>query len=95
VLACVVDCIDCAADSAIVAAILEGVTAAQDLTGHLNASEMSTIGMPWLMVSITEYKYTFNGKFFKSIFPLVLAYVMTGHKYQGTTICSEVLVDVF
>jgi hypothetical protein len=55
VLACVVDCIDCAADSAVVAAVLEGVTAAQQLAGHLHASEMcSTIRRPWIMVSIND-----------------------------------------
>jgi hypothetical protein len=41
-----------------------------------------------------QYKYTFNGKFYKSTFPLALAYAMTGHKCQGATICSKVLVDV-
>jgi hypothetical protein len=55
VLACVVDCIDCVADSAVVAAVLEGVAAAQNLAVHLNASEMcSTIGRPWIMVSIND-----------------------------------------
>jgi hypothetical protein len=41
-----------------------------------------------------QYKYTFNGKFYKSTFPLALAYAMTGHKCQGARICSKVLVDV-
>lgn len=54
VFACVVDCIDCAADSAVVAAVLEGVTAAQHLARHLNASEMLTVGRPWIMVSIND-----------------------------------------
>jgi hypothetical protein len=42
----------------------------------------------------TFVRYTFNSKFFKSTFPLVLAYAMAGHKCQGATICSKVLVDV-
>ncbi|KAG0588613.1 hypothetical protein KC19_2G255900 [Ceratodon purpureus] len=50
VFACVVDCIDCAADSAVVAAVLEGVTAAQLLARHLNV----TVGRPWIMVSIND-----------------------------------------
>jgi hypothetical protein len=41
-----------------------------------------------------QYKYTFNGKFYKLAFPLALAYAMTGHKCQRATICSKVLVDV-
>ncbi|KAG0627559.1 hypothetical protein M758_2G210200 [Ceratodon purpureus] len=45
-----VDCIDCAADSAVVAAVLEGVTAAQLLARHLNV----TVGRPWIMVSIND-----------------------------------------
>lgn len=50
-----VDCIDCAADSAVVAAVLDGVTAAQHLAGHLHASEMcTTIRRPWIMVSISD-----------------------------------------
>lgn len=52
--ACIVDCIDCAADSAVVAAVLEGVAAAQHLARHLNASEMFTVGRPWIMVSIND-----------------------------------------
>jgi hypothetical protein len=37
---------------------------------------------------------TLEGKFYKSIFPLALAYVMIGHKSQGVTISSKVLVDI-
>lgn len=53
-IACVVDCIDCAADSAVVAAVLEGVTAAQHLARHLIASEIPIIRRPWIMVSIND-----------------------------------------
>jgi len=53
-LACVVDCIDCAADSAVVAAVLEGVAAAQHLARHLDAAEMFKCGRPWIMVSIND-----------------------------------------
>lgn len=49
-----VDCIDCAADSAVVAAVLEGVTAAQHLARHLIASEIPIIRRPWIMVSIND-----------------------------------------
>ena len=54
VFAFVVDCIDCAADSAVVAAVLDGVTAAQHLARHLNAAEMFSVGRPWIMVSIND-----------------------------------------
>lgn len=49
-----VDCIDCAADSAVVAAVLEGVEAAQHFARHLNAAEVFKCGRPWIMVSIND-----------------------------------------
>jgi hypothetical protein len=42
----------------------------------------------------TKLNYTSKGRFYKSIFPLPLAYAMIGHKSQGVTISSKVLVDI-
>ena len=41
-----VDCIDCAADLAVIAAVREGMTMAQKLTGQVT--------LPWLMVSLND-----------------------------------------
>ncbi len=38
--------------------------------------------------------YISEGRFYKLIFPLALAYVMIGHISQGVTISSKVLVDI-
>jgi ATP-dependent DNA helicase PIF1 len=38
--------------------------------------------------------YTFDKKFYKSGFPIVLAYAMIGHKSQGATISTNVVVDI-
>jgi ATP-dependent exoDNAse (exonuclease V) alpha subunit len=44
--------------------------------------------------STFEHVYTFGKKFYKSGFPIVLAYAMTGHKSQGATISTNVVVDI-
>ena len=41
-----------------------------------------------------QHVYTFGKKFYKSGFPIVLAYAMTGHKSQGATISTNVVVDI-
>jgi ATP-dependent exoDNAse (exonuclease V) alpha subunit len=40
------------------------------------------------------FNYTSKGRFYKLTFPLALAYAMTGHKSQGLTNSSKVLVDI-
>jgi ATP-dependent DNA helicase PIF1 len=42
----------------------------------------------------TKFNYTYKGKFFKSTFPLALAYAITGHKAQGATVASKVVIDI-
>jgi hypothetical protein len=42
-----------------------------------------------------HYKYMFRGKLFKAIFMLPLAYAMFGHKSQGATISSKIIVDIW
>jgi hypothetical protein len=41
-----------------------------------------------------HYKYLFQGKLFKAIFMLPLAYAMFGHKSQGATTSSSIIVDI-
>jgi hypothetical protein len=41
-----------------------------------------------------KLNHTSKGRFYKLIFPLALAYAMIGHKSQGVTISSNVLVDI-
>ncbi len=42
-----------------------------------------------------HYKYLFQGKLFKAIFMLPLAYAMFGNKAQGATISSKIIVDIW
>jgi hypothetical protein len=42
-----------------------------------------------------QYKFTFNMKFYKSMFSLPLAYAMTGHKCQGAILYYKVLIDIY
>ena len=44
--------------------------------------------------STFEHVYTFGNFFYKSGFFIVLAYAMTGHKSQGATISTNVVVDI-
>ncbi len=41
-----------------------------------------------------KLNYNLEGRFYKLIFPLALAYVMIGHKSQGITFSSKVLVNI-
>ncbi|KAL3677512.1 hypothetical protein R1sor_027460 [Riccia sorocarpa] len=49
-----VDCIDCAADSAIVAAVKEGITAASHVMQMLGNKVASLRRQPWVMISIND-----------------------------------------
>jgi ATP-dependent DNA helicase PIF1 len=39
-------------------------------------------------------KNTYDGYYYKASFPIMLAYAITGHKSQGATISSNVLIDI-
>jgi ATP-dependent DNA helicase PIF1 len=41
-----------------------------------------------------QYKYTSEAYYYKASFPIVLAYAITGHKSQGATIATNVLIDI-
>jgi hypothetical protein len=41
-----------------------------------------------------QHKYTYEAYYYKASFPIVLAYAMTGHKSQGATIATNVLIDI-
>ena len=41
-----------------------------------------------------QHKYTYEQYYYKASFPIVLAYAMTGHKSQGATISTKVIVDI-
>ena len=41
-----------------------------------------------------QHMYTFGKNFYKSGFPVLLAYTMIGHKSQGATISTNVVVDI-
>ncbi len=41
-----------------------------------------------------HHKYTYEAYFYKTSFPIVLTYVITGHKTQGATITSKVFIDL-
>jgi hypothetical protein len=49
-----VDCIDCAADSAVVTAVMEGVSTACSLALELYPAASIVIQKPWIMVSIND-----------------------------------------
>ncbi len=49
-----VDCIDCAADSAVVTAVMEGVSTACSLALELHPAASIVIQKPWIMVSIND-----------------------------------------
>ncbi len=48
------DCIDCAADSAVVTAVMEGVSIACSLALELHPAASIVIQRPWIMVSIND-----------------------------------------
>jgi hypothetical protein len=41
-----------------------------------------------------QYKYTYEAYYYKASFPIILAYLIIGHKAQGATIKSKVLLDI-
>jgi ATP-dependent exoDNAse (exonuclease V) alpha subunit len=41
-----------------------------------------------------QQKYTYDGYYYKTSFPITLAYAITRHKSQGTTISSKVIIDI-
>jgi len=41
-----------------------------------------------------QNKYDFEGHFYKSSFPLMLGYAITGHKSQGATISSRAMIHI-
>ncbi|BBN04002.1 hypothetical protein MPTK1_3g01080 [Marchantia polymorpha subsp. ruderalis] len=49
-----VDCIDCAADSAIVAAVLEGINAAEQVLQTIGSGIARSFKKPWVMISIND-----------------------------------------
>ncbi|CAM6007198.1 unnamed protein product [Sphagnum balticum] len=49
-----VDCIDCAADSAVVTAVMEGVSTACSLALELHPAASIVLQRPWIMVSIND-----------------------------------------
>jgi len=41
-----------------------------------------------------QYKYTYEAYYYKASFPIILAYAIIGHKAQGATIKSKVIIDI-
>ncbi len=41
-----------------------------------------------------KHKYTYDGYYYKATFPITLAYAIIGHKSQGATISSKVIIDI-
>jgi ATP-dependent exoDNAse (exonuclease V) alpha subunit len=41
-----------------------------------------------------QNKYDFLGHFYKTSFPLMLGYAITGHKSQGAMISSKVMIHI-
>jgi len=41
-----------------------------------------------------QHKYTYNAYYYKTLFPITLAYVITSHKSQGVTINSKIIIDM-
>jgi ATP-dependent exoDNAse (exonuclease V) alpha subunit len=41
-----------------------------------------------------QNKYDFQGHFYKTLFPLMLSYAIIGHKSQGATISSKVIIHI-
>jgi ATP-dependent DNA helicase PIF1 len=43
---------------------------------------------------IFQHKYTYDGYYYKATLLITLAYAIIGHKSQGTTINSKVIIDI-
>jgi ATP-dependent exoDNAse (exonuclease V) alpha subunit len=41
-----------------------------------------------------QHKYTYDGYYYKALFPITLEYAITRHKSQGATISSKVIIDM-
>jgi ATP-dependent DNA helicase PIF1 len=41
-----------------------------------------------------QYKYTYDAYYYKTLFPIILAYVITSHKSQGAIINSKVIIYI-
>ncbi len=41
-----------------------------------------------------QHKYTYEAYYYKTSFPITLAYVIIGHKSQGRTINSKVIINI-
>jgi uncharacterized membrane protein YjdF len=41
-----------------------------------------------------QNKYDYQGHFYKTLFPLMLSYAIIGHKSQGATISSKVMIHI-
>jgi len=41
-----------------------------------------------------QHKYTYDGYYYKALFPITLAYAIIGHKSQGRIISSKVIIDI-
>jgi ATP-dependent exoDNAse (exonuclease V) alpha subunit len=39
-----------------------------------------------------QHKYTYDEYYYKTSFPIILAYAMTSHKSQGATIATKAIV---
>lgn len=37
-----------------------------------------------------KYRYSYNAYYYKTSFPIIITYVMTGHKAQNATIASKI-----
>ncbi len=57
--------------------------------------QLTTSSMKMILKKKTfQHKYTYDGYYYQTIFPIALAYVITSHKSQGTTINAKVIIDV-
>jgi len=61
-----------------------------NISGAFNPSEYVQI----VRKKSIQNKYDFQGHFYKSSFPLMLGYAITGHKSQGVTISSKVMIHI-
>jgi len=68
-----------------------------DLKNNIVAIEvqLTTNSIKMILKKYTfQHKYTYDAYYYKTLFPITLAYVITGHKSQGATINSKVIIDI-
>lgn len=83
-------------------AAANGATGIVTLLEHKGPGLLSAVGLRLsdtgkeLSVHCLDIKHIYNNgtRFYKSSFPLVLGYALTGHKSQGATLRHKVFVDV-